>query len=125
MDQITHDIRHSNWLNIIPQYQSRLEGMTAKQWMSDNGIRLNSYYYWLRKFQKESYELIHPHNNIAFHEIPFPVPSQEPAPAVTAVSPGNADAAFLVSRGDTVISVTNSASAELTTLVIREVFAHA
>ncbi|MDE7225153.1 MAG: hypothetical protein K2O34_15410 [Acetatifactor sp.] len=55
MDQITHDIRHSNWLNIIPQCQSRLEGMTAKQWMSDNCIRPNSYYYWLRKFQKESY----------------------------------------------------------------------
>lgn len=125
MDQITHDVRRSNWLNIIQQCQSRLEDMTAKQWMSNNGIRPNSYYYWLRKFRKESYKLMHPHNDIAFHEMPFTVPSQEPAPVVAVVSPGNADVAALVSRGDTVITVTNSASAELTTLVIREVFAHA
>ncbi|MCM1056786.1 MAG: IS66 family insertion sequence element accessory protein TnpB [Firmicutes bacterium] len=89
MDQITHDVRRSNWLNSIQQYQSRPEGMTAKQWMADNGIRPKSYYYWLRRFWKESYELMHPHNDIAFHEVPFPVPSQEPAPAVAAVSPGN------------------------------------
>ncbi|MCM1097629.1 MAG: IS66 family insertion sequence element accessory protein TnpB [Ruminococcus flavefaciens] len=129
MDQITHDVRRTNWLNIIQQCQNRPEGMTAKQWMSDNGIRPKSYYYWLRKFRKESYELKQPHNDIAFHELPFPVSSQEPAPVTAAVSteisPGNADAAVLVSRGDTVITVTNAASAELAALVIREVIAHA
>ena len=120
MDQITHDVRRSNWLNTIKQCQNRPEGMTAKQWMSDNGISSKSYYYWLRKFRKESYELMQPHDDIAFHEVQLPVPS-----AVATVSSGNADAAVIVSRGDTVITVTNSASAELAAQVIKEVLAHA
>lgn len=98
--------------------------MTAKQWTSDNGIRPNSYYYWRRIFWKEFYEPMHLHNNIAFHEMPFPVPSQKLAPVVAAVSPGNVNATVLVRRGDIII-VTNSASAKLTTLIIRKVFAHA
>ncbi len=126
MDQITHEVRRTNWLNIIQQCQGRPEGMTAKQWMADNGIRPKSYYYWLRKFRKESYELARPHNDVAFHEMPFLVPSQEPAPVAAAVSPmNNTNAAVLVSRGDAVITVTNAASAELAALVIREVLAHA
>lgn len=125
MDQITHNVRRSNWLNTIKQCQNRPEGMTAKQWMSDNGISSKSYYYWLRKFRKESYELTQPCNDIAFHEMQFPVPSQKSVSAAAAVFSGNADAAVTVSRGDTVITVTNSASAELAALVIKEVLAHA
>ena len=52
MDQITHDVRSSQWLEIITQCQNRPEGTTAKQWMADNGISEKSYYYWLRKFRK-------------------------------------------------------------------------
>lgn len=125
MDQITHDVRRSNWLNTINQCQNRPEGMTAKQWMSDNGISSKSYYYWLRKFRKESYDLMQPCNDIAFHEMRFPIPSHEPASAGAAVFSSNADAAVIVSRKDTVITVTNSASAELAALVIKEVLAHA
>lgn len=58
-------------------------------------------------------------------QFPVPVPSQKPVPAGAAVFSGNADAAVIVSRGETVITVTNSASAELTALVIKEVLAHA
>lgn len=54
MDQITHDVRSSQWLEIITQCQNRPEGTTAKQWMADNGISEKSYYYWLRKFRKQA-----------------------------------------------------------------------
>ncbi len=54
MDQITHDVRSSQWLEIITQCQNRPEGTTAKQWMADNGISEQSYYYWLRKFRKQA-----------------------------------------------------------------------
>ena len=43
MDQITHDVRSSQWLEIITQCQNRPEGTTAKQWMADNGISEKSY----------------------------------------------------------------------------------
>ena len=55
MDQITHDVRSSQWLEIITQCQNRPEGTTARQWMADNGISEKSYYYWLRKFRKQAY----------------------------------------------------------------------
>ena len=55
MDQSTHDVRRTNWLNIIEQCQQRPENMTVKQWLADNGIKEKSYYYWLRKFRKEAY----------------------------------------------------------------------
>jgi hypothetical protein len=47
MNQIAHDIRRTNWRNIISQCQERPAGVSAKQWLSDNGIREKSYYYWL------------------------------------------------------------------------------
>lgn len=102
MDQITHDVRRSNWLNTIKQCQNRPEGMTAKQWISDNGISSKSYYYWLRNFRKESYELTQPCNDIAFHKMQFPVPSQKPSSADATVFSGIAGAAVIVSRGDIV-----------------------
>ncbi len=58
MDQITHDVRSSQWLEIITQCQNRPEGTTAKQWMAENGISEKSYYYWLRKFRKQAYSQI-------------------------------------------------------------------
>lgn len=39
----------------ITQYQNRPEGTTAKQWLSDNGIKEKAYHYWLRKFRKQAY----------------------------------------------------------------------
>ena len=64
MDQSTHDVRRTNWLNIIEQCQKRPENMTVKQWLADNGIKEKSYYYWLRKFRKEAYEQMQCYSNI-------------------------------------------------------------
>ena len=55
MDQLTHNVRRSNWINIIRQCQDRPAGTTAKQWLVENDISEKSYYYWLRKFRKEAY----------------------------------------------------------------------
>ena len=52
MDQLTHTVRRSNWINIIRQCQDRPAGTTAKQWLAENDISEKSYYYWLRKIVK-------------------------------------------------------------------------
>lgn len=52
MDQLTHNVRCANWLNIINQCQERLANITIRQWLKDNDIKEKSYYYWLRKFRK-------------------------------------------------------------------------
>ena len=56
MDKCTHDVRRANWLNIINQCQERPANVTVHQWLKDNDIKEKSYYYWLRKFRKESYD---------------------------------------------------------------------
>ena len=38
MDRITHDIRRSNWLEILNRSQQRPVHTTIKQWCLDNGI---------------------------------------------------------------------------------------
>lgn len=56
MDQLTHNVRCANWLNIINQCQERPANITVRQWLKDNDIKEKSYYYWLCKFRKESYD---------------------------------------------------------------------
>jgi putative transposase len=56
MDQITHTVRQTMWQDILLQCQNRPCGMSAKQWMIENDINEKSYYYWQRKFRKETFE---------------------------------------------------------------------
>lgn len=42
MDQSIHDVRRSNWLNIVNECQQRPANMTVKQWLADNGIKEKS-----------------------------------------------------------------------------------
>ena len=56
MDSLTHNVRRANWLNIIDQCQERPANVTVRQWLKDNDINEKSYYYWLRKFRKETYD---------------------------------------------------------------------
>lgn len=68
MDQLTHNVRRANWLNIIKQCQERPANVTVRQWLKDNDIKEKSYYYWLRKFRKESYD-----------QMQLPAATEEPA----------------------------------------------
>ena len=82
MDQLTHTVRRSNWINIIRQCQDRPAGTTAKQWLAENDISEKSYYYWLRKFRKEAYEQMQmppatSSSEITFAEISVPLSRQE------------------------------------------------
>ena len=42
MDQTTTDVRLANWKSIVEQCSSRPEGMSIKQWCSENSISENS-----------------------------------------------------------------------------------
>lgn len=90
MDQTTHDVRRANWLTVVTQCQGRPEGVSAKRWLSDNGVNEKSYYYWLRKFRKEAYEQMQPmvereqtDTSITFAELTIP---EKTVPACTVSS---------------------------------------
>ena len=102
MDQTTHDVRRANWLNIITQCQERPDGVTVKQWLSDNGVKEKAYYYWLRKFRKEAYAQMQPmvvkeqtDTDITFAEMIFP---ERTAPDCTALPAGSYDNPVAVIR---------------------------
>lgn len=82
MDKLTHEIRLEQWKQIILLCKNRPKGQPAYQWLSDNGINSKSYYYWLRKIRKHTYEetattaltsIKHSDSssNITFAEMPF------------------------------------------------------
>lgn len=129
MDQITHDVRGSQWLEIITQCQNRPEGTTAKQWMADNGINEKSYYYWLRKFRKQAYSQMNPPStavsdgsDISFAEVP--IPARRPAgvsiapadPPVEAIRP-----VAVIKKADISIALTNEVSDSLLSRILQEV----
>lgn len=84
MDQSTHAVRIANWKKVIEQCQTRPEGQTTKQWLSDNSIPEKQYYYWLRKIRKQTFE-----------------ESQDMLPAVTCKK--EPDVAFVEFPAETVI----------------------
>lgn len=133
MDKTTHEVRLSQWKQVVEQCQARPEGQTAKQWLAENGISSKSYYYWLRKIRKQTYEQsgmaalstgqgmlpsAAAPATVSFAEIPFPVPggsADENAFQPTAV----------VKIGNASIAFSNSVSENLLSRIILEVNSHA
>ncbi len=79
MDLITHDVRSRHWGEIIAQCQAKPEGISTKQWLKENGVKEKAYYYWLRKFRKQTYAMIQTDKSsdcnasvegISFYELP-------------------------------------------------------
>lgn len=126
MDQTTHNVRRANWLTIITQCQERPEGISVKQWLSDNGVKEKAYYYWLRKFRKEAYEQMqfpaaneNPGTEIAFTEITMsaktaPLRIQSPA------EPYEPPVAVIRYNGLT-IGISNEISDSLLSRILKEV----
>lgn len=132
MDQITHNVRGAQWLEIVTQCQNRPEGTTVKQWLSDNGIKEKAYYYWLRKFRKQAYAQMHlpstevsVGSDISFAEVS--IPAQRPTGISKATEETTVEAirpVAVIKNADITIALTNEISDSLLSRIFREV-AHA
>ena len=132
MDQITHNVRSAQWLEIVTQCQNRPEGTTVKQWLSDNGIKEKAYYYWLRKFRKQAYAQMHLSStevsvgsDISFAEVS--IPDQRPTGILKATEETTIEAirpVAVIKNTDITIALTNEVSDSLLSRILREV-AHA
>ncbi len=58
MDQITYNIRRNNWLEIVRHCLSVPEGLSAKDWLDQDGVNRRTYYSWLWKTRKEVYAVL-------------------------------------------------------------------
>ena len=111
MDQITHNVRRNQWLNIVNACQSRTDNSTVREWLKANGIAYKSYYYWLRKFRQEAYERIDPvssEDRHSFAEIPLQREAFDNGPFDSGF---RADAVIRIN--DCVIALSNTASEAL------------
>ena len=127
MDQSTHDVRRTNWLNIIHQCQKRPSGTSVKQWLAENNIKEKAYYYWLRKFRKEAYDQMQLSTaaakpEVAFAEITMPLLPAESD--TTAVNVPDAPPAAVIRYNGLAIELSNDISEGLLSRLLRE-FCHA
>lgn len=116
MDQITHEIRRQHWLSIVNACQTRTEDITVKQWLKDNGVKEKAYYYWLRKFRRESIEhqirAISPDNKVSLAEILL-----QNEPVNNDFTPGfKADA--IIKTESCIIVLSNTASESLCRIIM-------
>ena len=123
MDQLTHNVRRANWLNIINQCQERPANVTVRQWLKDNDIKEKSYYYWLCKFRKESYD-----------QMQLPAAAEEPAeisfvefaaPAsekvVSTQDSLNSTTTAVIRHGAITLEISNDISEAVLSLLLKEV----
>lgn len=126
MDQTTHNVRRANWLTIIIQCLERPEGISVKQWLSDNGVKEKAYYYWLRNFRKEAYAQMqspgtneNPGTEIAFTEITIPAKAGQsciPSPDESYES-----SVAVIRYNGVSIGISNEISDSLLSRILREV----
>lgn len=124
MDQSTHDVRRTNWLNIVNQCQSRPTDMSVKQWLEENDIKEKAYYYWLRKFRKEAYNqmqlpVVSTGADVTFTEVAMPVVAAGTETIPRAASPGSAVA--VIKRSGLTIELSNDISEGLLSRLLQEV----
>ena len=114
MDQLTHTVRRSNWINIIRQCQDRPAGTTAKQWLAENDISEKSYYYWLRKIRRE---VTNP-SDLSFVEIPVKT-ALDTAPVPTV--PAAMTPVAVIRSGRLTLELSNDISESLLCRLLQEV----
>lgn len=126
MDKPVHEVRLSNWIKIVSACQSRPKGVTQKQWISENGMTRNQYYYWQRKVRKATYLEQHT-------DLPQTVPGDAKSATFVELSSENlqgsapvssssgfhADAVIRAGRGK--IGIGNSISKELLHRIMEEI----
>lgn len=126
MDQCTHDVRTAHWKNVIQSCQQRPAGQSVKQWLEENNILEQSYYYWQRKFRNEAYEQLSNsnlpsvqdnHSAISFVEISAPVQQE-----VSKKFNSQVMSPVAVINADTMsITISNDISEQLLAMILKEV----
>ena len=124
MDQSTHDVRRTNWLNIINQCQSRPVDMSVKQWLAENDIKEKAYYYWLRKFRKEAYNqmqlpAVSTTPDVTFTEVTMPIVATSIENIPQAASPSSVVA--VIKCNGLTIELSNEISEGLLSHLLQEV----
>lgn len=115
MDKNVQDVRRAGWFDIVTACQARPDGISAKRWLAENGIKEKAYYYWQSKFRREACAKLLPSESK-----PLPVKND---PSFVEIPLHNTSALFredqsfnpdaIIRRGDLVIALSNSCESSL------------
>ena len=122
MDQSTYEVRLSQWTEIVRAASNRPSCVLLRDWLSDNGISKDKYYYWQRKVRAHAYDSMHKASGstavstVTFAEIPVSVnySRQDNSP----VQPVSSPAAVIKVNGVS-IELSNNASPELISSILK------
>lgn len=123
MDQLTHNVRRANWLYIINHCQERPANIITRQWLKDNNIKEKSYYYWQRKFRKESYDqmqllaVTEEPAEISFVEFAAPTSKK----AASTQDSLNSTTTAVIRHGAITLEISNDISEAVLSLLLKEV----
>ena len=136
MDKSTYEIRLSHWAQVVQAANNRPQDQLLKDWLSENDISKDQYYYWQRKIRKEVYDRLQEEqelqlpsvedHDISFVELPVPrkpVMQNAGQPLNEKVTAERTPVAF-IQAGNISIALSNDISETLFGMIIREV-AHA
>ena len=129
MDKITHEVRLSNWKEVIEQCQSRPKGQTIASWCEENGIGVKQYYYWQRRVRKKAVQTApaallpsspREEAQVSFAEISFP--QKTPASSCAAPDPvPDFHPEAVIRKGDLMIGLQNNISDRLLDRILKGV----
>jgi len=73
MDRYTYDIRLGNWAQVVQVANTRPQGQLLKEWLLENDISKDQYYYWQRKVRTEIYNRLQGDKNcrLPLYRIPM------------------------------------------------------
>lgn len=121
MDKGTHDVRYEGWIKIIQECMERPDGMSAKQWLIENNVNEKQYYYWLRKFRKDSLHKNEPSNEVSFVEVSMPYAEVIPMENTMEMPVIQQKSAAILRKGNLTIEITNDISEHLLARLLQEV----
>lgn len=134
MDECTHNVRAEHWKEIISQCQQRPADQSAKQWLDQNGIREQSYYYWQRKFRQQAFDQMNSFSDSLpavketgktdFVELSFPSDRKSESSAGIPSTSMHAPVAMLQTSAFS-LAFTNEISEKLLAFILNEVTDHA
>jgi transposase-like protein len=118
VQKATQDYRMNKWIKTIRECMD--SGENVSSWCRNNGIKTNSYYYWLRKIRAAACKALPPINHQA-QIVPMDMPKISNAISTDTayVSSEASQADVIVHLGSAVLEIHNSASESLIQNIIK------
>lgn len=118
----TRELKMKHWAEII--HECKASGMSAQQWMQENGIHKHQFYYWQRQLRAEALQTVSKDTSSqpvrTLVEITQPTETQTTA-SDTAADESPHEPVLSIKIADAVIEVGRNATPDILRMALREI----